>query len=233
MFSTTRRPITFAGLSATLVLILAMSGGAWAAKKYIITSKNQIKPRVLKELKGATGKAGPAGPQGPAGTNGQPGAQGATGQAGATGEKGPTGPTGPTGPKGATGATGTTGSPWTPESELPEGATLTGGWQVSGATTTTVSFPLLLPEPLEGTGEIHKPSESNFATFCPGSAEVPTANPGHFCIYPTAGFPEPNLGIADPGAGPAGGLEKVGRAGAILAWSPAATSFGTYAVTAP
>src|ERR1700740_2610486 len=91
MFSTIRRRIhlTPATVIAGLALVFAMSGGAYAAKKYLITSTKQISPSVLKSLQG---KAGPAG---------APGTQGAPG---------PAGPAGPAGVKGADGANGTNGS---------------------------------------------------------------------------------------------------------------------------
>jgi hypothetical protein len=75
----------------TLALVFAMSGGAYAAKKYLITSTKQISPKVLKQLQGKAGPAGapgpagpagPAGPQGPAGANGKDGANGAPGAPG-------------------------------------------------------------------------------------------------------------------------------------------------------
>ncbi|MGH2879601.1 MAG: hypothetical protein ACRDK4_08360, partial [Solirubrobacteraceae bacterium] len=57
----------------TLALVFAMTGGAYAAKKYLITNTKQISPKVLKQLKGAKGPAGPAGPEGKAGAPGSPG----------------------------------------------------------------------------------------------------------------------------------------------------------------
>lgn len=67
---------------ALLALFFAFGGGAYAAKHYLITSTKQIKPSVLKQLRGAVGKTGatgPAGPQGPQGVAGTPGAPGAPG----------------------------------------------------------------------------------------------------------------------------------------------------------
>ncbi|HTD58778.1 MAG TPA: hypothetical protein VK672_07775 [Solirubrobacteraceae bacterium] len=85
MFSALRKRLTYANVAMTLALVFAMTGGAYAANKYPITSTKQISPKVLKALKGATGK------------NGANGANGATGA------------TGPGGPAGANG-TGTPGS---------------------------------------------------------------------------------------------------------------------------
>jgi hypothetical protein len=59
--------------------LLVGAGGAAAANRYIITSTKQIKPSVLKQLKGSQGPRGPAGAPGPIGP------QGATGDTGAPG----------------------------------------------------------------------------------------------------------------------------------------------------
>jgi hypothetical protein len=77
-----RRHLTYANVVATLALVFAMSGGALAAKHYLVTSTKQIKPSVLKTLRGKTGPRGAAG------------ANGATGATGATGPGGPAGPSG-------------------------------------------------------------------------------------------------------------------------------------------
>jgi hypothetical protein len=56
-----RRRITYANVVATLALVLATSGGAVAASSYLITSTKQIKPSVLRALKGNKGKTGAKG----------------------------------------------------------------------------------------------------------------------------------------------------------------------------
>lgn len=85
-----RKRFSYANVTATLALVFAMSGGALAAGHYIITSTKQIKPSVLKTLKGKAGAVGPAG------KTGAPGPQGKEGPAGSTGKEGKEGPPGPT-----------------------------------------------------------------------------------------------------------------------------------------
>ncbi len=91
---------------ATLALVFAMTGGAYAAKKYLITSTKQISPSVLKALQG---KAGPAGAAGAAGAQGPAGPAGPAGK-GEKGEKGDTGSSG-TGTPGANGKNAAVGTP--------------------------------------------------------------------------------------------------------------------------
>lgn len=92
---------------ASLALFLSLGGGAFAAQHYLITSTHQIKPSVLKQLRGATGARGPAGPVGTAGAAGAAGAAGTAGAAGAVGAQGPAGPAGSDGATGPAGANGT------------------------------------------------------------------------------------------------------------------------------
>ena len=44
MFSRIRKRLTYANVVMTFVLVFAMTGGAYAASKYVITSTKQIKP---------------------------------------------------------------------------------------------------------------------------------------------------------------------------------------------
>jgi Collagen triple helix repeat (20 copies) len=88
-----RRHLSYANVAATLALVFAMTGGALAAKHYIITSTKQIKPSVRKQLKGNRGPAGATGKTGPAGATGKAGPTGPAGPTGATGKEGPPGPT--------------------------------------------------------------------------------------------------------------------------------------------
>ncbi|MGA9875121.1 MAG: hypothetical protein WBQ21_04860 [Solirubrobacteraceae bacterium] len=170
-----RKHFTFANAIMTLALVFTMTGGAYAASKYVISSTKQINPKVLTALKGKTGAngaqgpAGPAGPQGPAGAAGAKGENGAAGQNGAPGEKGVQGEKGDQGEKGATGAKGAAGpagpggpqgSPWTDGGTLPVGSSETGQWSFSltkglehlsaPLVTASISFPIPLAKALSG-----------------------------------------------------------------------------------
>lgn len=165
-----RKHLTYTNITVTLALVFAMTGGAYAASKYVINTTKQINPKVLKSLVGKTGAngtqgpAGPAGPQGPAGTTGAKGETGAAGQNGTPGEKGAqgekglagtngfNGSNGAKGPAGPIGPIGPTGSPWTAGGTLPTGSTETGQWSFAfkqategnQAVTANMSFPIAL-----------------------------------------------------------------------------------------
>jgi hypothetical protein len=91
MFSSVRRRLTYANVVVTFALVFAMSGGAYAASKYLVTSTKQISPKVLKSLQGKAGKTGPAGAQGPAGPAGKEGSAGKEGPVGKGGANGSNG----------------------------------------------------------------------------------------------------------------------------------------------
>ncbi|HWX88374.1 MAG TPA: collagen-like protein [Solirubrobacteraceae bacterium] len=86
-----RRRVNYANVTATLALFFALSGGAVAAKHYLITSTKQISPKVLSTLKGSTGAIGPRGATGAAGNEGKEGTPGAPGKEGPKGEPGGSG----------------------------------------------------------------------------------------------------------------------------------------------
>jgi len=161
---------------AIVALVFAMTGGAYAAKKYLITSTKQISPKVLKQIKGAKGPAGPPGPagsQGPAGEKGANGAPGEKGADGAPGEKGAPGSNGESvtvasasgsecsglgGSKfsnktgSGTACNGKEGSPWTMGGTLPSKETEVGMWgsptTYGGSGLVAISFNLPLAKAL-------------------------------------------------------------------------------------
>jgi Collagen triple helix repeat (20 copies) len=114
---------------AIVAVILALTGGAFAAGKLIdgsqiqngsipaskltASAQKQLQgeegPKGPKGAKGATGDTGAVGPQGPKGDVGAQGAAGPKGDTGEQGPKGDTGAAGPAGPKGDTGAQGAVG----------------------------------------------------------------------------------------------------------------------------
>jgi hypothetical protein len=191
MFSMLRQRITVVSLIATVAVAFAMSGGALAAKKYLITSTKQISPGVLKKLKGAKGPAGPVGSAGPVGPAGP------AGPAGAKGDSGPVGPQGPAGPAGPLLQT------------LTSGKTLSGfwgarSWEDLERVGATISFPFPV-DPAPTLYFIRSDGESGYFRTsdptvipgetaglltpelidenCPGSAGEPLAEPGFLCVY--------------------------------------------------
>ena len=94
MLKALRKRVTYTNVAMTLALLFAMTGGAYAAKKYLITSTKQISPSVLKALAGKAGPAGAQGPQGPAGPAGPAGPQGPAGKDGSNGKDGAPGTNG-------------------------------------------------------------------------------------------------------------------------------------------
>lgn len=215
-----RRHFSFAGVVAILALILAMSGGAWAAKKYLITSVNQISPSVLKKLKG---KRGPRGREGTQGVEGKEGKQGPEGKEGKEGKEGPEG------------KEGKEGSPWTAGGTLPSGKTETGVWDFGinfaapAATPVSMSFPIPLASAIP-TANVHfvAPAETG-VTGCPGTATNPKADPGHMCIY--AQVLENVTYFTELGEYPHSYVSGV--TAVFVASEPTSQGRGTWAVTAP
>jgi hypothetical protein len=180
-FSAIRRRmhVSPAGVVAVLALVLAMSGGAYAAGRYVITSTKQISPKVLKALKGAAGPSGAAGLTGPVGAQGPAGPAGAKGETGAAGPQGPQGPTGPQGPAGTTGFV----------KALPSGETERGEWNLSGygpeanaLIASSVSFAFPLKEaPIKHYIRVGEADPAG----CTGEVEDPGAEKGNLCIFAT------------------------------------------------
>jgi hypothetical protein len=193
MFSHTRRHISYANIVATLALVFAMSGGALAASRYLITSTKQINPKVLKSLKGNNGTPGTNGATGAAGPQGPQGSPGATGPAGATGATGATGAKGDTGTAGKAGAAGSAGPAGPPgPRELKAGESETGLWSAADDGIThvgfpffTISFPIGVPSASNRAfyfNAVQTENEEFGTSGCPGPAQ-PTAPEGTLCVY--------------------------------------------------
>jgi hypothetical protein len=251
-FNAVRKRCSYANVAVTLALVFAMTGGAYAAKRYIITSTKQIKPSVLKQLKGkvgpagragAAGPVGPAGPTGPAGA-GTAGAKGETGPQGAEGKQGPQGIQGVEGKQGEKGETGFTET-------LPSGKTEEGTWSIlyhaSEAAlpgSSAISFPIPLAADVpatfigaeEGEGEA-KENESLLEGKCTGNHEKPGAVKGHLCVF---AFSVENaglyIGITHFLSPEGSGFGIAGKAGIIVAAQSEGegnvAANGTWAVTA-
>ncbi|HTA37070.1 MAG TPA: collagen-like protein [Solirubrobacteraceae bacterium] len=122
-----RRHISYANVVATLALVFAMSGGALAANHYLIESTTQIKPSVLKKLRGARGSKGATGALGTPGAAGATGKEGPQGKEGSQGKEGKEGKEGERGPSDvftakAEGSVAVTTSAKTLTLELPPGS---------------------------------------------------------------------------------------------------------------
>jgi hypothetical protein len=183
MFLSVRRHATYANVVVTFALVFAMSGGAYAASKFLITSTKQISPKVLKSLQGKAGVKGVPGSIGPVGPQGPAGKEGAAGK----GEKGERGEPGPEGKEGKEGKTGYAET-------LPSGKTLTGEWSAEGwkiaekpaLVSSAVSFPFRI-ENAQGEGPaIHFiKSEGVVPAGCTGTFQNPGAEPGNLCVFTT------------------------------------------------
>lgn len=192
---------------AVIALSLAMVGGAFAVKSALSGKQKKEVEKIAKKFQGT----GPTGPQGAPGAAGTAGAKGEAGAAGAPGKAGNSATVaeipveeeeceerggamvgvenGGSGVEVCTGEKGAKGEPWTPESELPVGATETGSWVVNATAGDTegvyapISFPIKLAAGLDR-AHTHFPTDPDFAEKCPeGSFASPKAPSGQLCVF--------------------------------------------------
>lgn len=200
-----REPFGTAGLIlASIALIAALTGGAYAASKGLTPQQKKEVKKIAKSFQGtgpqgAAGAAGPAGPQGAKGDNGAPGSNGTNGTNGVnvTSEEFSGTKDGKCAGRGgskfvaASGSTyacnGEKGEPWTAGGTLPSEATETGSWAFTNFVSPPEEFgtafvPISFTIPLEaelGEDDVHEAPDP----ACPGTAANPTAEPGNLCIY--------------------------------------------------
>jgi hypothetical protein len=203
-----RKHLSYANVVATFALVFAMSGGALAAKHYLINSTGQISPKVLKKLK-ATGKLGPAGAAGARGP------AGATGPAGAEGREGKAGPLLNTLPSGKTESGSFAGADY--RGEAPKG-------NVYVLAPISFQFPLA-SNPTVEIIQVEKPGTKN----CPGTFEAPSALPGYLCVYVETAFQTGGVGY-ETSIPLAHGAIVIAEA---TTDNVTAQIWGTWAVTAP
>jgi hypothetical protein len=259
MFSGVRRHINATTIVAVFALVFAMTGGAFAvtskggSSDKAIVAKSKAKSKTVRGPsgpRGATGPVGPAGAQGAQGAQGAAGAQGPKGEsgaAGATGAKGETGPQGAQGKEGREGKEGPEGpaGPSGTTKTLESGETETGTWAALNFSSLKeiawyipISFTIPLKLGLEGK-DVHYIIVGHSTTECPGSAELPKAAAGQFCLY--QGEEEVGSQFEVFTMSPPGGVKKndgTGTSGVIVGLKyegPAEASevTGAWAVTAP
>jgi hypothetical protein len=242
MFSKIRQRFTYANVALTLALVFAMSGGAYAANRYVVTSTKQIKPSVLKSLQGKAGPSGKSGANGTNGTNGAAGEKGAQGPPGPQGETGKQGEPGKTGEPGKDGETGFTET-------LPAKKTETGVWNygtsAAGAVVAPISFTIPLARALDGTQVHYIGGSGSQSSECPGTVEEPEAKPGNLCVYQSSvaigvkrvgGEVQVEIFPANSGPKVLGGTTVgAGASGALVFFEAEeeGVGWGTWAVTAP
>jgi hypothetical protein len=195
-----------------------MSGGAFAASHYLITSTKQISPKVIKKLHGKAGKTGLAGP---------------TGATGAPGKEGPTGKVGPAGKEGPA------GKDLTAETPLPSGQSESGAFSAAAGYDSSgggwLGAGVTYVQPLANAIESShiEDIKSGTTTECPGPGQ---AERGYLCLYDYINYDvesaygystNEELGLPTGAASP----------GVVLYWPAAAAgepyAGGVYTVTAP
>lgn len=195
-----------AGFILSIVaLVVALSGGAYAASGGLNGKQKKEVEKIAKRFAGKQGASGPAGSAGP------------KGEAGANGAKGDTGAEGKQGPEGKAGSPGKEGSPWTAGGTLPSGTLVTGTWSSTAAgeygtsPVANISFPLPAKEGKEHVAfaftelevangnfgkeevvagffvgcKVEAGNPSCVDTGCKLTGLTPTVAAGHLCVFAT------------------------------------------------
>jgi hypothetical protein len=205
---TLRRHLNYANVVATLALLFAMSGGALAAKHYLVNSTKQINPKVLRRLRGNAGRTG---------ARGLPGTNGLVGSAGPAGAQGPPGPQGGF------------------SEVLPSGKTIRGVYaaRTSGGEpgVSTISFGATLAS--EATVNYIEAGASVPSACAGGTVALPQAAPGNLCIFESGHIgARPFVSNVADESDPKSGVSGVGLIVIATGESESAAQ-GTWAVTAP
>ncbi|HEY2216259.1 MAG TPA: hypothetical protein VGH21_02110 [Solirubrobacteraceae bacterium] len=244
-----RKRITYANVVATLALVFAMSGGALAAKHYLVTSPKQISPKVLKSFSTTNtalfkklsktvtvSKASTAGKADSATTAGTAGS--ATTAATATNAANAANATKATTATTATNASALGGvSPSGYQtSVLATGETELGDYATWGSDPgylgTSATFRIPLSKSLDSTHVHFIKEEGSSTPECPGKASAPAATSGNLCVYEAGvgGAVEQSIfpqGVpVDQGTDPYGFGIYFTAAGSGGVWD-----YGVYAVT--
>ena len=147
---------------------------------------------------------------------------------------------GPRGPQGLKGDAGTNGAAGPFVDTLPSGKSLKGAYMMRGtaaviSASAGADISFSIPLAAAPTGHFLKSGAAPTAD-CPGSASVPTAAPGHVCIYEgytqnmsSRGFQDPVTAVTGSTTRPYG----IGVVGLVTAVAGNFISSGGWAVTAP
>jgi hypothetical protein len=235
-----RKRITYANVVATLALVFAMSGGALAAKHYLVTSPKQISPKVLKSFSTTNtalfkklsktvtvSKASTAGKADSATTAGTAGS--ATTAANAANATTATTATNASALGGVSPSGYQTSVLATGQTELGDYAT----WGSDpGYLGTSATFRIPLSKSLDSTHVHFIKEEGSSTPECPGKASAPAATSGNLCVYEAGvgGAVEQSIfpqGVpVDQGTDPYGFGIYFTAAGSGGVWD-----YGVYAVT--
>ncbi len=202
MFSAIRTHLSYANVAATMALVFALTGGAFAATSHPGGSSTGFKASAsvtpiasAAKKKSKAPARGPAGPRGATGPAGPAGAKGETGQAGGTGPQGNAGTNGSNGENGKEGTPGKEGKAGasvasTEFSGEKEGKCKEGGSEFKAGTRTTYACNGKEGSPWTAGGTLPpEKTETGVWAFGPiGEASIPVTFGEHILFVPVASF---------------------------------------------